>query len=121
MKRVYQTKFGDEGNCLQAALASILEVDLADVPNLADSPFWLEAIRFFAEDHNYVMSVFPDDPPLRPNTYYVEWGLSPRGNQHAVVGYNSEIVHDPHPDGGGLLRTEGYIAFRKREPQGATT
>ena len=30
-------------------------------------------------------------------------GKSPRGNfNHAVVAYNGEVVHDPHPIGGGV-------------------
>lgn len=50
-------------------------------------------------------SLPPDDYAyLNISTYHVVVGPSPRGAyNHAVVGLNGKIVHDPHPDGGGLL------------------
>lgn len=36
MIEVYQTRYGDKGNCFQACIASLLEVGLEDVPDFAN-------------------------------------------------------------------------------------
>lgn len=35
--------------------------------------------------------------------YVMIGGESPRGNNHVVIAADGEIIHDPHPDGGGLI------------------
>ena len=38
-----------------------------------------------------------------PDAYYLMGGMSLRGKPHCVVCLGGEMVHDPHPDGGGLV------------------
>lgn len=42
MKPVYQTRYGNEGNCLAACIASILEVPLVSVDFTASEGTWLD-------------------------------------------------------------------------------
>jgi len=35
-------------------------------------------------------------------------GLGPRGYKHATVYRDGELVWDPHPEGGGLVRVEEF-------------
>lgn len=123
MKPVTQTRFGDpEGNCLMAAVASILECDLSECPDLYEAE---------KEDRNWwdVMVAF-----LRPRGYFPVWldpkqwgqesfivpkgwsivsGDSERGVRHVVVTFDGEVRHDPHPERSGIVKgTErGYIAL----------
>jgi len=114
VKKIQQTKFGWDGNCYQAGVASILELDLDDVPNLNTSKEvegeemdgivneWLFGsnlklhwIRTFDEDQRKM---------LGPEVYHLICGPSPRSKMlsHIVVGQYGEIIWDPHPDNDGL-------------------
>lgn len=120
MKPVFQTVFSNPenttyGNCFAACVASILELDLADVPELSAGDHtdtnarWLRTLNDWlrTKDMAYleIGSLPPDDYAyLNISTYHIVVGPSPRGSyNHAVVGLNGKIVHDPHPDGSGLL------------------
>ncbi len=112
MKPVMQTKFGDNGNCWAACLASLLEFDITDVPDLfthaediewkANTNAWLARYGFGCLEFS---SLSPDDyKALNLATYHIIIGPSPRQEgSHAVIGRAGRIVHDPHPDGTGLL------------------
>lgn len=115
MRRITQTILADparpdvQGNCLQAALASILDLPLTEVPH------------FVQDDHDH-----PDDPERHWFTRMLAWldarglnlrdgsnapsgslvlalGTSPRGLGHIVIQRDGEMVHDPHPDRTGLV------------------
>lgn len=113
MKPVYQTVFGSPGgNCMQAAVASIFELPLEQVPNFVENgDEWVEALVSFCAKYN-LRPVFLSLEKREPGTnigfsggwWSVVTGKSPRGDYyHAVVAYNGSIVHDPHPDGEGKL------------------
>lgn len=112
MKPVIQTVTeAGRGNCLAACVASILEIPIEAVPDLkcgADFaalsaflaargmvPIWLHVAGLAASyvGHSPAHCIVIGDSPRRPV-------------QHAVVGkpkgYGFEIVHDPHPEGGGI-------------------
>lgn len=113
-KPVYQTEFGDKGNCCQAAIASILGKELDEVPNFIElypgktkraiSDFW-DAIEDYFFEQGYqlwspplsIIQKLPDD------VYYLAVGNTNREFTHMVVNKGSELHHDPHPDGDGLL------------------
>ena len=40
MKPIHQTKFGKEGNCFAACIASVLDCEIDSVPFWADSEEW---------------------------------------------------------------------------------
>ena len=111
MKPVYQSRIGKRGRCFNAALASILEIPEASVPDF-DRPigtdYWKNVASFLAK-HGLKYSRVPlDTPPVGWGT--IE-GISPRGGNHACVSFNGELVHDPHkPDGtgNGLVEPKYY-------------
>lgn len=128
MKPVFQSQFGkDHGNCLSAAIASVLEIPLSDVPNFAElrkgSGFSDVVQEWLAERGMFWLRIrMPRDGdrgrqvetgeeirfhPI-PECYCLATGKSPRGDFfHTVVGkitggLNFELVHDPHLEGKGL-------------------
>ena len=113
MKPVTQTKLHTEdqnGNCMCAAFASILEIDLEKVPHFEDmpecgkgtpkSPSWWKALNTWLYELGYQLIIFTDNQYI--TGYYIANGTSPRGFEHAVVYEGPAMVHDPHPVGGGI-------------------
>ena len=130
---VDQTMFGtdftqpDIGDCMRACVASLLAIPLSDVPNFWDlvpsdqdpalgygpqiiawarSRGWTR-LHIDAENVTDWMRAFGC-----PGTLAIIGGRSPRATEdrattHAVVGQWTGVgwtlVHDPHPDGGGLV------------------
>jgi hypothetical protein len=100
MKAIFQTVFNDqEGNCLQAAIASVLEVPLDTVPHFALEPehTWWQSMNSWMQARHGLAVICVVDGWDAPKVYHLITGLSPRGVEHATVGYAGEIVHDPHP------------------------
>ena len=113
---VMQDRVGQvQGNCFEAALASLLEIPLHAVPDLPreDVPFMLAAQSFLREYGLFYLQVATDDQVAGAafstgDVWHVIEGVSERGGPHAVVGLNGRLVHDPHPGGRGLVRTDCY-------------
>jgi hypothetical protein len=105
MRPIDQTVFGAPmGNCLPACVASLLHLELVQVPHFgADG--WLDALRAWLAPRGFwpaYCELTPDG--WRPEGLYILAGKSPRGSYlHAVVAEGSRIVHDPHPSRAGLL------------------
>lgn len=108
LRRVRQTilysaereRAGIYGNCLQAALASALGMDLDAVPNFAAFTWWEPAARLWLRG---VGADWRMTPPPVPAARSVVVGRSPRQTgDHAVVGEDGRVAWDPHPDGTGL-------------------
>lgn len=100
MKLIYQTLFEKgQGNCLSAALASILEWELEDIPNfsLYKSWFYPELTKWLTSC-NLGMIGLPNFPY---NAYHLIKVKSPRieGSFHELVGFSGKRIHDPHPQG----------------------
>lgn len=138
MKPVYQTLLGKpRGNCRDACICTILGIQLDDFPPgwVGDGTGWREP-----EDCNWIdrlnevlarWGVRWVQTPAEsmswstPGTLAILSGLSPRETpeapmSHAVVGRYTrggdwEIVHDPHPDGGGLKEIR-YVSFLVVQP-----
>lgn len=112
MREVTQTIFHEEGaelpgNCLQAAVASLLDLDLEDVPHFIVEPDWMERLAFFAHVHGYQIEYVSPDTPGGG----IAIGPSPRGVQHAVVWADGAMVWDPHPSRDGLTEPGGLFLF----------
>jgi len=125
MVPVTQTRVGyPEGNCFMAAIASVLEVSLDDLPDLFDECCeWHEdgrwdhgdwwgvtrgAVRSLGWDIVYIPT---KDHKGVPPGYSIAGGPSPRKDVvngdgknagHAVVCLDGRMIHDPHPSGDGL-------------------
>lgn len=133
VKRVYQTVMDEhKGNCLSAAIASVLELDIGEVPNfdVLNGDF-IDRVNTWLEPRGlgWVRIIMPrqDRGPdriqvgrlpesgdefvhhkLPEGIICLATGKSPRGEWcHSVVGrmvggYNFELLHDPHPGGLGI-------------------
>lgn len=107
MKPVDQDSFydpdkGTKGNCLTAAVASILELSLSEVPNFHESEegFWFGFAKFLRERGFVFIEFHHNDPQL--DCYYLAHGKSPR-TDHSVVMRAGKLAHDPHPSRAGLV------------------
>ena len=106
---VDQTRFGwPDGNCMAAAVASVFELPLEAVPDLA-RPDWLGVLTHFVSDRGIciVVSAYPLASPWP----LIAQGPGPRGNRHAVVTVGDELAHDPHPSRAGLLSVDYFLGF----------
>jgi hypothetical protein len=94
------------GNCLQAAIASMLGIPLGEVPHFvqidADGglPFGV-VLREFLGSRGLRLVV---DVDPAPGEEYLAIGRSPRGQglYHCAIYRDGELVHDPHPDDTGV-------------------
>jgi hypothetical protein len=112
---VDQDRFGPiEGNCFSACVASILDLNLVDVPRfMDDGERWLNTFfRWLAERglqpdyYGHPDWCAAESAPSRdiPKGYSIMSGWSPRHENtlHSVVARDGVMVHDPHPSRAGL-------------------
>jgi hypothetical protein len=99
------------GNCLQAAVASLLDRGLDQVPHFITRPDWLQYLVDWGREQGYLVIGRPPET-VRAGIAY---GPSPRGARHAVVYSDGRTVWDPHPSRAGLVSISGVIAW---EPLG---
>lgn len=115
-----QTIFADDpdgvyGNCMQAAIASMLDLPLKAVPHFALFEFWGPAARLWFEGRG---QEWVRVETIEPGQLVMAVGKSPRGVSHAVVWGENGLVHDPHPDRTGLAEEPRYMyAIRERDAQ----
>ena len=123
MKKVMQTITGIVGNCQTAVIASLLEWEIEDVPYFAKglhpdlipseterADIFNRRVDDFFESLGYELNWYlPSDEIYKhirehcKDIPYQVAGKSPRGYQHVVIYLNGEMVHDPHPEGGGVI------------------
>lgn len=134
MIKVYQTEFfnpeeGTRGNCLRAAVASLLHKKLLEVP-----PFYpdenqqkefidyIESIGYIFDGCVYVKNIYElerhtaDKLLLQQlkdhrgiDGYFLVCGMSPRGVRHAVIYNHQGLAHDPHPSRDGVFPEYAYL------------
>lgn len=129
MKPVDQTKFGNEGNCFAACIASILEIPLQEVPDLAAAMQAKKNFRRILADWLHLRGLTYVELEIgkpnwsmgdwNPPTYHIIGGDSPRGVEggHAVVGYAGTMVHDPHPSRAGVSKVTDWSFFIRLFPE----
>lgn len=114
------------GNCLRAALASLLEISNID----AIPPFeQMSDATWFRNFYDWLTSVGyefygtqgPDGKREFEfegiDGYYIATGKSPREhvkNGHAVVYHRGKFVHDPHESNAGILTFENFYLIKRR-------
>lgn len=107
MKPVMQTKRGglnappeERGDCLQASIASILEVPVTDVDVPWNDEHWWDTVQRAVRGHGYVMVVA--DATIWPDTYWladvpslnlVDESGAPL--PHMIVMHDGVVSHDP--------------------------
>ena len=101
---------GVYGNCLQAALASALGLELDAVPHVGAFAWWVPATRLFLRGRQLDWRQVEGIPQGRS----IVVGPTVRGTgDHAVVGDGGEIAWDPHPSRAGLLEVKrAYVLER---------
>jgi hypothetical protein len=108
MKPVKQTKFGKSGNCLWACVASLLEIDISDLPDTKyldcdDEESWFASFYklqdwLIANHRIFILSIAPSEYINRflKDTYIMGMGISKSsGCNHSVILKNGIIEHDP--------------------------
>ncbi len=140
VSRIMQTKFGKAGNCWQAAIASLLGLVLEDVPDFVHerypvsknegetrweyedgirlNPFHWQDTQAWLKERGLRM-VWGDSlivPHIVPLGWHLKAGPGPRGEEHVVLGAGDVIVHDPHPDGTGLVKTTEFYWIVEDDP-----
>jgi hypothetical protein len=130
MKYIKQTKIHSEtvkGNCMAACLASVLDLEIGDVPQFEEisNPDhwnlelikWLDSIGYYI-NAEYVFKYTDGDKKVyeMPEGLLVVAGKSPRFDLlHCVVYENGGMIHDPHPDNTGILDVLDYWQLYKKE------
>lgn len=120
-------------NCLQAAVASLLEMDLEEVPDFADGLHDMQGMECFIRLRSFlkkfqldcIATHFPSDEWdfLVPDCYCIIGAETIDGNMHAFVGKGFEIIHDPCIEGTKLKSYDFhdweflYIFQHKPEPK----
>ena len=111
MRPLQQTRFGgpdaplaEQGNCLQACLASLFDLTLDEAFDCfqhTEGAWFLHFERWLA-DRNLACAIVPYDEKLTGwiQGYHLIVTMSPRleGEHHMVVGHNGSVCFDPHPD-----------------------
>lgn len=128
MKKVMQTKLGLGGNCEGATLATLLGLELSEIPDFWEGidikttdedesgVIYQKNINNFLEKFGFKMLNLgvSNNPSERDQQWVIEIskhlgikhlvaGISPRGYMHSVIYENGELWHDPHPEGGGVI------------------
>jgi len=114
MIKIYQTKFGEDGDCFEACLASILEMDIKDVPHYKEENWYFKYKEWLqSKDLDLLMvgawSKEKGVEKFIPNVFAIATGTSPRNIKHAVVYLKNKMVHDPHMSDDGLLDVSEMI------------
>jgi len=108
------------GNCIAAALASLLEVGLDDVPKfeeMGENRWWIELRKWLKIQGFHLMSwEIETGKEFYLPGYFIACGPSPRGFEHAVIYKNTEMVHDPHPSRDGLVKMTSVWALLPLDP-----
>ena len=99
MRPVYQSRTGEDGRCMSACVASILELPEAAVPDFLDGD-QAKLVNQFTHKHGLHYRRVPLSQP--PDGWHTVEGISPRGGMHAIIGRDGRHAFDPHyPDGTG--------------------
>lgn len=98
MTPVFQDKFmheGERGNCVQASLASFLDLPLEKVPAFQDMPRdeWKQSLMLWVSTQGYYFYQQREVPT--DVDYYLGIYDTGKGYAHCVVCSQGEIVHDP--------------------------
>lgn len=118
---VLQTRLtGPKANCFVACLASILELAIDQVPDFynmgSDGKEAMTAVQMWLINRGLQLVALKAPSHLLPMAYLIAEGPSERGRKHAVVYFGEMPVHDPHPDGSGLLHVDLFRVFVATHP-----
>lgn len=115
LKRVMQTRYGQDGNCFSACLASLLDCDLEAVDfsclRLPEGMWFEKACEVLAPFGCTLIHINNIHGLSMPfSLCYIATGMTSRGFKHSVISRNWGMIHDPHPSNDGIDNLE-YINF----------
>jgi len=105
----YDPEITGNGNCVQAAIASLLGLRLDEVPHFnlvyGPSPCDIEdGIDKFLAERGYALVRLPYNHV--PEVCYLAYGRSSRGCFHVVIMNAGKLIHDPHFSREGVLKVD---------------
>lgn len=104
---------GQIGDCFRACICSLLELPIEKVPHFATYPqdqWWSRVIDYMdAKGYKVFCGFGAQADPKDKALYYIATGTSLRGFLHSVIYREGKLVHDPHPDGGGVVDIVDYM------------
>lgn len=106
---------GIYGNCLQAAVASLLGLPLDAVPHFSTFAWWPQALNLWA--HGRQLKVCGERTDTIPDRRCIVGGKSPRAVAHVVVGNHGQVVWDPHPSRDGLVSVTDVTWFEPADDE----
>jgi hypothetical protein len=112
MRKIKQNKFGKEGNCLEACIASLLEIDINIIPCYKKENWNILLNVWLIKNYGYyilplsVKGFFASFQKLMKDTLYIASGYSKRGLFHATIWKNNKMIFDPHPSNIGIKEIE---------------
>jgi hypothetical protein len=126
---VLQDTFYDEstpegrtrGNCWSAAIASLVEVPLNEVPNFVQEDDesngekdWWDSTMFWLDERGLVMKQHSRQE-INSDEYYIVTGRSYRfDGGHAVIYHGWNMAHDPFPGGMGVTQIWGIYSIKEK-------
>lgn len=117
---MHDPEAGAIGNCMQAALASILELPLERVPHFVqlypDSKECGDAMFAWLLQRHVLWMQLSGDDPVPDDMPCLLYGQSERGVPHVVVGRGRTVAHDPHPSRAGLTEIQGIWVLHRYKP-----
>jgi len=132
-----QTEFSNReetvhGNCMSACLASLLEIPLSEVHNLAElGDKWFPYVWDILKRHGYAFhgTFYFNHPKRGERTFHEFYTLSPGVDGFVIVGGKSPreyvtrghsviykygvMAHDPHPSRAGLFTLEDAMMIER--------
>ncbi|HEY9354517.1 MAG TPA: hypothetical protein VIP28_14740 [Nocardioides sp.] len=124
---IFVTDTKRKGNCVAACVATILGINLTEVPHFiefgiayGDSEegkasdglhWWAMMIGFLAGRGLWIAQLESVDHAERGEVLLVA-GPSPRGVMHQVLYRDGQLWHDPHPSRDGVLEVVEVLALR---------
>lgn len=113
---------GIPGDCVRAAVASLLDREPTSVPHFIAGDFdgrvWWYALKGWAADNGWNVTrrgLLPRQENVPLPEFGIACGPSERGVSHAVVAVDGKVVWDPHPSRAGILRVKEVIEFEAAE------
>jgi hypothetical protein len=95
---------GVPGNCVQAAVASLLDLPIEAVPHFLLFDRWNHVLTDWLNERGYGIRVL--NATEIPDERCIVAGMSPRGVAHVCIAEAGRIVWDPHPSGDGLTKVD---------------
>jgi hypothetical protein len=119
MKKLYQTRFEDKGNCYAAVIASVMDrnsaEDVIQIQEHYDNPKWIGILVKWIVSNGWVSYPIHGHDSADKDEFYLVSGESPRhlGTNHICIYQNGKLYHDPHLDNTGII-TEEYFEIIER-------